>query len=1103
VWKVTTVPSPSTFFANEGRHLTECAAHKVDQCDTYAILLENVGGATSEGNVTVSLKLPPGVTLAPEGIVGESFESLSPCSEPSQGEAVCTFEQSVPRAGFLLMRAYVKVEPSVASPMHATVTLSGGGAESPAPLDVATPIGTHGKALGIEEFGAEALGLTGKPSTQAGAHPSLFTTTLSLTTNETEGGPARPAEHVKDLTFYLPLGFVGDAQATPRCPVSLVEGGFNVSGCPSTTQIGDVVPNGLPSLALEVGQPSRTNAFGIYNVQPEAGMPAEFAFPVSGQQLFTYTAVVRRHGAYVLRVDVPGVPVIAGLFFVTTSFFGDITQNVVAHEEESKTIDNGAFLTNPSNCTAGAADTEVELNTWEQPARTVNQTSATYPHVDGCRLLSFGPTLSLTPDETRADQPSGYTLGINVPQAPNFGPDLATPPVKNVSLTFPEGVSISPGAADGLGVCQATGPEGINIPGDTSMQLQNPEAEELGPDGLPHLAPGKCPGASQVASVTAATPILPETLPGHIYVAAPLCGGAAQHPCEAADAENGSLFRAYLEIANPTLGIYIKLAGTLHVNATTGQITAVFEDNPQFPLSKLEIHTLGGPRAVLATPQACGQATASSTISAWSGEGTRPDRVHVEGTPDAHPGASFPITGCTNTFAPAFSGESVETHAGGYTPFTLTLNRADGEQNISRLNVTLPSGLTAVLAHVGQCPEPQASLGSCSSAEQIGTVTVAVGSGSHPYYVKGAVYLTGPYNGGPFGLSIVVPAVAGPFNLGDVVVRAALRINPLTAQVTAESDPIPQIRDGVPLRLKVLNVTIDRREFVVNPTACSQMAVTGTVYSTQGAQRALSTPFAAAGCGALPFAPTLTASTSGTPSKLNGESLRVRIAQKPGEANIRKVKLAIPKVLPSKLTTLQKACPEAQFAANPAACPAASVVGMGAARTPLLRSALTGPAYLVSHGGAGFPDVVFLLQGEGVQIQLVGNTDIKHGITYSRFEAVPDAPVSSFEAVFPQGPHSLLTEYGKLCATTTRVVAKRFTRRVHGRTVHGVVHIRERAAAPLPLPETVVGQNGRVVQRTAAITVAGCPATRPHSASATKRARRNAGRGRVLAAGRP
>jgi hypothetical protein len=412
-----------------------------------------------------------------------------------------------------------------------------------------------------------------------------------------------------------------------------------------------------------------------------------------------------------------------------------------------------------------------------------------------------------------------------------------------------------------------------------------------------------------------------------------------------------------------------------------------------------------------------------------------------------------------------------------------------------------------MLSSVPLCEEPQASIGRCSSASEIGHTTVGAGAGSAPIYLPVAgqppdpVYLTTGYKGAPFGLSVVVPAVAGPFNLGNVVVRAAINVDPHTGQVTITSDPLPQILDGIPLRLRTVNVNIDRPGFTFNPTNCEALTVTSNIASAHGARAALSSPFQVANCATLAFKPSLSASTQGNTSKADGASLVVHVSANegpgttphvPAQANISKVDVSLPRALPPRLTTLQKACTEAQFASNPAGCPPASDVGTAVAHTPVLPVALEGPAYLVSHGGAAFPDLVIVLQGDGVVIDLVGNTQIKNGITYSRFESVPDAPISTFELKLPQGPYSLLGASQSLCAAGKLVtVRKRVSRRLRGKIQHLVEQVKRAEPEPLVLPTTISGQNGAVLTQATKVAVTGCPgATKTAAKRSTRRSSR-------------
>jgi hypothetical protein len=357
-----------------------------------------------------------------------------------------------------------------------------------------------------------------------------------------------------------------------------------------------------------------------------------------------------------------------------------------------------------------------------------------------------------------------------------------------------------------------------------------------------------------------------------------------------------------------------------------------------------------------------------------------------------------------------------------------------------------------MLSRVPLCGEQDANQGTCPEASLIGHTTATAGPGPYPVTVNGGrVYLTGPYKGAPFGLSIVVPAVAGPFNLGNVKVRAAIHVDPHTARITVISDPLPTIEQGIPVQLRTVNVSVDRAGFMFNPTSCSPLSVDGAIASSEGAKAVVSSRFQAADCASLPFRPKFTVSTWGGTSKKLGASLDVKVASSAGQANIGKVLVSLPKALPSRLTTLQLACPGATFAANPATCPAASVVGTAKALTPVLSEPLSGPAYLVSHGGAAFPDLVVILEGQGIRLDLIGNTSIKKGITTSSFATVPDAPITSFELKLPQGTHSAL-------AATLPVGAR------------GSL-----CASKLVMPTTLTAQNGAQVKQNTKIAVTGCP----------------------------
>ncbi|HEY5344018.1 MAG TPA: hypothetical protein VIJ66_10240 [Solirubrobacteraceae bacterium] len=655
----------------------------------------------------------------------------------------------------------------------------------------------------------------------------------------------------------------------------------------------------------------------------------------------------------------------------------------------------------------------------------------------GCDRLSFASSLTTLPNTLKAGAPAGYDVNVNVPQDSN--PDgLATPNVKKVQLTLPAGTVLSPSSASGLTAC-------------STAQFFGPRQGTQEP-----ATPSECPRGAQIGTVQVKTPALPLPLQGQLYLAEPECS-----PCTPEHAENGEMVRLFLQVVGEGgAGIVVKVEGRGHIDQRTGQITTTFDNNPQLPFNELTVKLNGGSRAPLANPRSCGSVTSTLDMTPWSSPFTL----------DSMSSYGFEVNqGCFGRpFNPSFVAGTTNIQAGAYSPFTLSFSRTDDDEFLSGLEMGMPPGLLGKLSSVAVCKEPQAAQGSCGPESRIGHVEALVGAGTTPYLVGGGqVFLTQGYKGAPFGLSIVVPAVAGPYTLagttgrGTVVVRATINIDPTDAHVTIRSDPLPTSLDGIPLQVKVVNATIDRTEFIFNPTNCSKLAIAGTLSSSEGASAAVSTPFEAANCATLPFKPTFTVSTQGKTSKADGASLNVKLTSKGGpqagggEANIRAVKVDLPKQLPSRLTTLQKACTEAQFNANPAGCPAASDVGTASALTPIFSHPLTGPAYFVSHGGAAFPNLEIVLQGEGVTLILDGNTDIKKGITSSTFRTVPDAPVSSFELKLPAGPYSILG--------TNLPASARYSL----------------CGQKLAMPTAITGQNGAVIHESTPIAVEGCkPAIR-------------------------
>jgi hypothetical protein len=835
----------------------------------------------------------------------------------------------------------------------------------------------------------------GTPDLQAGSHPYAYTSTLTVNTEDREGNTAPADGDVKDIEASLPPGFVGDPSATPQCSLEEFRANFEANllefkeSCPETSQIGIIeLSFGAVKFYPEV-----------YNLVPQRGYPAEFGFRVLGVPVVIVPRV-RTGGDYGITAifeDIPdaftftegkltlwGVPAEAGHnsergpCWGSTGYFTGVKEG---GECPSSAISK-PFLSLPTSCT-GPLHFSARIDSYENPG-VYSEAQTTTPALTGCEELAFAPDVIAQPEPAQAASPSGLSVEIQVPQTYDNPVGLAEANLKDTTVTLPAGVAVNPSAGDGLAGC-----------GEEQFGLH--DASEVA-----------CPEASKVGSVEITTPLLEDPLRGGVYLAQQGdLPGNGSNPF-------GSLLALYLTVRDPQSGVLVKLAGEVTPDPTTGQLVTTFLNNPQVPFSDLKLSFFAGPRAALVNPPLCGSYTTSTEMTPWSGEAS------------ATPGWTFQInsgpgdTPCTaaQPFSPQLVSGTVSNQAGAFTPYSLTFFRSDGEQNLARIQVSTPPGLLGSLTGVTLCGEPQAQQGTCGLESLIGTVTVGVGAGSNPYYVTGKAYLTGSYNGAPYGLSFVVPAIAGPLNLGTVVVRAAVNVNPSTAALTVTSEPLPQILQGVPLDIRAVNVTMDREHFIFNPTNCNPLAVNATLTSALGASVPVSTRFQATNCTSLAFTPKFTVTTSGKTSRAGGASLDARIQVPTGsvQANFARVKVELPKALPSRLTTLQKACTAQVFEANPAACPAASLVGYAKATTPLLPVTLTGPAYFVSHGGEAFPSLIVVLQGYGVRVDLVGATFIsKKGITSSTFASVPDVPVDTFELYLPEGPYSALAANGSLC----------------------------------------------------------------------------------------
>jgi hypothetical protein len=984
----------------------------------------DIGGAESSETLTMTDALPVGLE-----------RSGGPCS----GSTIVTCEfpavRNTGEGPHEKQEIDVRVAPGEAKTvLQDKVTLRGGGALSAVDTTVPIRIGTEPPGTGLSNFDAWVSSADGTIDTQAGSHPYELMV-LFATNNHVKNGEYSPAGgETKAVDVNLPAGLVGEPGAVPQCPREIFDGG-NI--CPPDTQVGS------EEAQIVQGVPAH---FPIYNLVPPPGVAAEFGFDWSKTQVF-FDARVRSGGDY-------GITVHSNIPQQRVTFNSATIWGVPGEHGTGASLK--PLLTLPTSCSRQGQFSIEMLGTWSEPGATAPVLSVPYHNSEdvpieftGCeRLVHFAPFVKLAPDTSFSDTPAGLSAIVKVPQ--DLNPEgLSTPGLKETTVVLPEGVAINPGQATGLVACQ---PYQENIGG--------PEAEKEVMDGPP-----SCPSASKVGTDEISTPLLANRLKGNVYVL------QANPP------------NLELLVAAEGEGVYLKLIGTVHLDEQTGQLTTTFKGTPQdpgtpdAPLNEFVLNFSGGPQAALVTPPTCGVYTATADFTPWSTPFVEDALSESNFSITSGPGGSG-VASCTGPlpFTPTMTAGSTTDQAGGYTDFSMLLSRGDGQQRIEKLQFKTPEGLLGMIAKIPLCQEPQAAAGACPAASQIGHTVAEVGPGPYPFVIPepGAppapIYLTGPYDGAPFGLSIAVPVVAGPFNLGIEVVRAKIEVDPHTSQLTISTTAFPRTVKGIPTDIREIDAVIDRPEFMFNPTDCNPMSFSGSARSFEGASESLSSHFQMGSCRSLLFKPNFKVSTSGKTSRASGASLTAKIVYPTGnlganqassQSNIKSVKVDLPKQLPSRLTTLQKACPAKVFEANPASCPADSIVGHAKAITPLLPVPVEGPAYFVSHAGEEFPNLILVLQGDNVTIDLVGDTFInnKTNITSSTFKEVPDVPIESFELNLPQGKFSALAANTNLCSVK----------------------------GGLKMPTAFMGQNGAEIHENTPITATGCGKVKPKKTSAKKR----------------
>jgi hypothetical protein len=877
------------------------------------------------------------------------------------------------------------------------------------------------QAIEFDAYGVEAIAPDGSPARQAGSHPNmrvLFKTPLV----EPGNLASSPVEQPHRFQLDLPTGIVGDPGVGPTCPESGMKGGDsgNTAVCPVGSQVG---------FARVFGGDQGEFNLPVFNVERPDDAPALFAFNVLGVVVKLKPTV--RAGDYGISVDsgviasaaqisgadvtlwgVPADPandplrVPSGGKFLCFSpgfcFLFDANGNVVSSPGDPHPLasqdERKPLLTLPTSCPGTAETVTARLDGWRTVGNPVSRSVSTdlndVPLVNtGCERLAFAPSITSTPTSRATDAPSGVDVDLRVPQSDS--PDgLATAHVKDVTMLLPKGMSVSPSSARGLGACSPA-----------QIALNTTDAPT-------------CPRSSKLGTVTVQTPLLEEPLTGDVILATP-----DQNPF-------GSLVALYI-VAEGS-GVRIKLPGRVDMNPTTGQLTATFKNNPQLPFSALKVRFDGGENGSLTTPSACGRYEAKTTATSWSGKS-------VDLTSSLVIDQSCEPRG----FTPGVSAGSTVPVAGKDTAFAMTIQRPERQQNLAGVGVEMPSGLLAKLKDVALCPEANAAAGSCSAGSQIGTTRVLSGPGATPLAVGGQVHLTGPYKGAPYGLSIVVPTAgqAGPFDLGVVVVRAAIHIDRTTAAVTVKADPLPVILRGIPLQVRQVKVLIDRPGFMKNPTNCTAKSITTTLDSAAadangmplvdgvnaigaGFAKSVGTtvkptvPFQVGGCRDLEFTPKLAMALTGKGQTTDGKhpGLTAKLTQLGGEANNKKVSVALPLSLALDPDNANGLCEPADAAADK--CPARSIVGRAHAISPILNQPLDGPVYFVrgerKDPKSGrtirtLPKLYVPLTGEhGIKVDLHASSEVKDERLVTTFDNIPDAPVTEFTMDITGGKHGIL-----------------------------------------------------------------------------------------------
>lgn len=829
-----------------------------------------------------------------------------------------------------------------------------------------------------------------------------------------------PVGELKTVRVDLPAGLSVNPQATPQCPLDAFEA--SPSNCAAlNAQVGE---SGVTAAVLgsPVAPIPGVTKVPVYNLIPKDHEPALFGFELAGNDVFL-EADVAWDGDYHegFTIHVPKTP-FASLPLGNILFGGAILKNRLAFDGRSG---DGTFITTPSTCydpehpphenvystyLLASSITEEEQPGYVFPQSAFPPFESPLP--DGkkpidCASVPYEPSLGVDPGTAQTDSPAGLTANVQVPHILG-GASRESSQTKRAQVTLPTGMGINPSAATGgLQTC-------------TDAQF-----------GKGTRNPVACPAASKIGVASINTPPLPDgSLNGPVYVGQQL----------SRDPTSGEEYRIFVDVESDRYGISARLVGNVSADPTTGQLTTTFDDKrfgglPQVPFSSFRLDFDDGAHAVLTSPGACGPNTATATMTPWT-ENPPASPTGAFSLSTAPGGGKCAKTLADRPFAPSFAADTNKPAAGEFSPLHMNVARSDGNQELKGVDVTLPPGLVAKLAGVKYCPDnvlgaaaasagaAEAANSSCPSSSLIGHADIVAGSGPSPLHVSGKVFLSGRYKGAPLSLAVVTPATAGPFDLGTVVVRVALSLEPRTARVHAVSDPIPHVYGGSLLDVRSVSVKLDRDNFTLNPTNCSKLSFGGALLGGGAnpvdpavfTRSPISAPFEASGCDKLGFRPKLSLRLSGAMRRAKNPRLRAVLTPRPGDANIARAQTILPRSLILDQGNLAKVCTRVQFAAND--CPKNSIYGNAVATSPLLDDPLKGPVYLRSSDNV-LPDLVADLRGQ-VEVELDSRTDSSHGHIRNTFDVVPDVPVTKFVLTLRGGKRGLLVNSQNQCPRKKR-----------------------------------------------------------------------------------